>query len=111
MAKRKPAKSSSTKTKAPGTGKTPIPKSVKPSRSEKKSATTGASPAFTGIAIGHAAGDVWGMLSSGGPRTIAELKKSVEAPPDVVVAAIGWLAREHKLEFVTNGKTVKIGLR
>jgi hypothetical protein len=66
---------------------------------------------FTGIAIGHAAGEVWGFLSGGEPRTIADIKKSVKSPADVVVAAIGWLAREDKLEFVTNGKTVKIGLR
>jgi hypothetical protein len=29
----------------------------------------------------------------------------------VVVAAVGWLAREDKLDFISNGKTVKIGLR
>lgn len=66
---------------------------------------------FTHIAIGHAAGDVWGVLSNDGPKSIAELKKSVNAPGDVVVAAVGWLAREDKLEYVANGKTVKIGLR
>jgi hypothetical protein len=110
MAKGKPAPTSSTQPATPAKGKTPKPKAVKSSTSEKKPAS-GASPAFTGIAIGHAAGDVWGVLSSGGPRTVAEIKKSVKAPPDVVVAAIGWLAREHKLEFITNGKTVKIGLQ
>jgi hypothetical protein len=67
--------------------------------------------AFSDVVIGHTAGDVWGLLSDGGPKTLAEVKKSVKAPADVVVAAIGWLAREDKLEFVTNGKTVKIGLR
>jgi hypothetical protein len=70
-----------------------------------------AAPEFTGIAIGHAAGEVWVYLNGGEPRTIADIKKSVNAPADVVVAAIGWLAREDKLQFVTNGKTVKIGLR
>jgi hypothetical protein len=72
---------------------------------------TNASPEFTGIAIGHAAGEVWGILSGSEPRTIADIKKLAKSPADVVVAAIGWLAREDKLEFVTNGKTVKIGLR
>jgi hypothetical protein len=66
---------------------------------------------FTGIAIGHAAGEVWGALSNGGPRTIAEIAKSVEAPGEVIIAAVGWLAREDKLEFDTSGKTVKIGLK
>ena len=110
MAKGKSAQSGSPQSAAPGKRKTPKPKAVKSSTSGKSPAT-GATPPFTGIAIGHAAGDVWGVLSSGGPQSMAEIKKSVQAPPDVVVAAIGWLAREHKLEFVTNGKTVKIGLR
>jgi hypothetical protein len=90
--------------------RTTTPKIARASNPEEKPAA-GDSPAFTGIAIGHAAGDVWGFLSGGEPRTIAEVKKAVKAPADVVVAAIGWLAREDKLEFVTNGKTVKIGLR
>jgi hypothetical protein len=110
VAKGKPAKSNKTLSAAAAKGKRPIPKLAGAAAVGKRSATV-ASPAFTGIAIGHAAGDVWGILSSGEPRTIAELKKSVKAPGDVVVAAIGWLAREHKLEFVVNGKTVKIGLR
>jgi Winged helix-turn-helix domain (DUF2582) len=67
--------------------------------------------ALSHISICHAAGDVWGMLSNGGPKTIAEIKKSVKVPAEVVVAAVGWLAREDKLEFDTSGKTVKIGLK
>jgi hypothetical protein len=110
MAKANPAKSDSSK---------PVskPKPKSPTRKASSSTTVKSKPvndqpgAFTGIAIGHAAGEIWGLLSSGGPRTIADIKKSVKAPGDVVVAAIGWLAREHKLEFDTNGKTVKIGLR
>jgi hypothetical protein len=109
MAKGKPAPSSSTRPSTPGKSKTPNRKADKSATSEKKPAS-GGSAAFTGIAIGHAAGGVWGILSSGEPQTIAELKKSVDAPADVVVAAIGWLAREHKIDFVTNGKSVKIGL-
>jgi hypothetical protein len=104
VAKAKPGKSSKTQSAAIGKARTGALKS-----NEKPSA--GSSPMFTGISIGHAAGEVWGFLSGGAPRTIAEIKKAVNAPGDVVVAAIGWLAREDKLEFVTNGKTVRIGLR
>jgi hypothetical protein len=67
--------------------------------------------ALTGIEIGHAAGDVWGALSRKGPLTLAALKKEVKAPADAVVAAIGWLAREEKLDFDTASKAVKISLR
>jgi hypothetical protein len=79
-------------------------------KSEGPTATDNSS-GFTGIVIGHAAGQVWALLNSGKPRTVAEIKKALNEPGDVVTAAIGWLAREDKLEFDTSGKTVKIGLR
>lgn len=107
MAKGKPAKKPKPRAAA-APKSTNTPKMAGPPKPITRPA---AAPEFTGIAIGHAAGDVWGYLSGGQPRTIAEIKKSVNAPADVVVAAIGWLAREDKLVFVTNGKTVKIGLR
>jgi hypothetical protein len=54
---------------------------------------------------------VWGALSRKGPATLVTIKKEVKAPADVVAAAIGWLAREEKLDFDTTGRTVKISLR
>jgi len=42
---------------------------------------------------------------------VASLKKEVTAPGEIVMAAIGWLAREDKLAFDTAGRTVKISLR
>jgi hypothetical protein len=67
--------------------------------------------AFTSTEIGHVAGDVWGILSRDGGQTVGAIKKSVSAPGDVVLAAIGWLAREDKLEFSTHGRSIKISLR
>jgi hypothetical protein len=67
--------------------------------------------AMSHIEIGHAAGDVWGALSRNGGLTIAALKKEVAAPGDIVMAAIGWLAREDKVVFDTAGRAVKISLR
>jgi hypothetical protein len=66
---------------------------------------------LTGVEIGHVAGEVWAALEKNGGQTLAGLKKSVHAPPDLVVAAVGWLAREDKLSFITSGATVKIALR
>jgi hypothetical protein len=63
------------------------------------------------VEIGHVAGDVWSVLDRNGGLTLAALKKEVAAPVDVVLAAVGWLAREDKLEFSTAGRTVKISLR
>jgi hypothetical protein len=42
---------------------------------------------------------------------IAAIKKSVGAPTDVIAAAIGWLAREDKLEFAVGGKALKVSLK
>jgi hypothetical protein len=67
--------------------------------------------AFSPHDIGNVAGEIWGLLTNNGEQTLAALKKSVDAPPELVLAAIGWLAREDKLEFATTGKTVKISLR
>jgi hypothetical protein len=70
-----------------------------------------AQPAFSPLDIGNVAGEVWGLLCNNGEQTLAAVKKSVDAPPELVLAAIGWLAREDKLEFTTTGRTVKISLR
>ncbi|MEX0642930.1 MAG: winged helix-turn-helix domain-containing protein [Pirellulales bacterium] len=60
--------------------------------------------------IGHVAGEVWGLLTRDGGQTLAAIKKSIDAPPDVVAAALGWLAREDKLEFSTKGRQIIIAL-
>jgi hypothetical protein len=97
-------------------------KSTKPTKSlaekvavghvvEREPAAPRTPGSFSGIEIGHVAGDVWGLLGRDGGQTIAAIKKSIDAPGDVVLAAIGWLAREDKLEFSANGRTVKISLR
>jgi len=67
--------------------------------------------AFTYEEIGSAAGEVWLALTQNNNQTVAALKKSVQAPGDLVAAGIGWLAREEKLDFEQKGKTVRISLR
>ena len=61
--------------------------------------------------IGEVAGGVWQVLDERGEQTVASLKKSIDAPADLVLAAVGWLAREEKLKFVTSGRSVKVSLR
>jgi len=61
--------------------------------------------------IGEVSGDVWNLLHSKGPQSAAAVKKAVSAPGDLVMASIGWLAREGKLEFQTSGRTIKVALR
>jgi len=61
--------------------------------------------------VGEVAGEVWGLLAESDGQTLAAIKKSIDAPADLVVAAVGWLAREDKLTFTTRGRTVKLSLK
>lgn len=49
--------------------------------------------------IGDTAGSVWRHLEENGPRTLSQLAKEVDAPRDVIMQAVGWLAREDKLSI------------
>jgi hypothetical protein len=119
--KAKPAAKSSAKTAAKSVAK---PASTlfnepadepKPAKAPPKKKTAGASaPArpITVEEIGYAAGEVWGALSSdNGGVTLAALKKSVDAPADLVLLALGWLAREDKIAIDASGRTPSISLK
>jgi winged helix-turn-helix protein DUF2582 len=60
--------------------------------------------------IGLAAGDVWHYLESNGACTIEQMKKGLQMKTDVLLMAIGWLAREGKLSLEAEGKTLRIWL-
>ena len=49
--------------------------------------------------IGTVAGDVWKFLQESGPVTLSKLAREIDAPRDLVMQGIGWLAREGKIEF------------
>jgi len=51
------------------------------------------------------------VLADHGGQSLTALKKSIDAPAELVVAAVGWLAREGKLDFATSGRSVKVSLR
>lgn len=56
--------------------------------------------ALTGkMQIGETAGLVWHALSENGPMTATKLVREVDAPRDMVMQAVGWLAREDKLHI------------
>ncbi len=58
--------------------------------------------------IGDTAGLVWNCLNQNGPRTLTQLAKDIDAPRDVVMQAIGWLAREDKLSIEEEGRNKKV---
>ena len=47
--------------------------------------------------IGETAGSVWHALDEDGPTSVSKLIKRVDAPRDLVLQGIGWLAREDKI--------------
>ena len=61
--------------------------------------------------IGQAAGRVWHKLHEEGPTSIAKLSKAFDdLPRDTVMQAIGWLAREDKIQIeeVKRGRVISL---
>ena len=49
--------------------------------------------------IGEAAGKVWKFLEEKGEANFSQMKKGIQADPNLILQAIGWLAREDKLNM------------
>ncbi len=61
--------------------------------------------------IGEVAGLVWQALSEQGPLSLAKLVKAVDQPRDLVMQAIGWLAREGKVTINDEGRNRLVSLQ
>jgi Winged helix-turn-helix domain (DUF2582) len=61
--------------------------------------------------IGDAAGRIWQYLDKHGGTSLGHLPHRVRIPPRVTAMAVGWLAREGKLNFVRKGRTMRVELR
>jgi len=61
--------------------------------------------------IGTMAGAIWHSLQSNGGMTLAKLKKELNAQAPLFDWAIGWLAREDKIELNRNGRSIQICLK
>ena len=60
--------------------------------------------------IGENAGKIWEYLSQNDESTLANLKKELDLKGDSAAFAVGWLAREGKVELVKKGASIKIQL-
>ncbi|NIP85205.1 MAG: hypothetical protein GTO03_06455 [Planctomycetales bacterium] len=60
--------------------------------------------------IGETAGAIWHLLYESGPLPLAKIVKDADAPRDVVMQAVGWLAREGKLGIEEQGRKKIISL-
>ena len=61
--------------------------------------------------IGETAGMVWRYLDANGPMSLTGLAQELDAPRDLVMQAVGWLAREEKVEISEMGRTKMISLK
>ncbi len=61
--------------------------------------------------IGEAAGLVWAALAESGTLSTTKLVKITGKPRDTVMQAIGWLAREDKIQLSDDGRSRVVSLR
>ncbi len=62
-------------------------------------------------AIGETAGKVWKFLDQKGEASLSQIRKGVKGNPNIILQAIGWLAREDKLQINTKGRNVVYTLK
>jgi hypothetical protein len=61
--------------------------------------------------ISEGAGEVWRYLEVHGPTSPATLKKQLKMGSEVFYGALGWLAREEKINIEGQGRKVTVALR
>lgn len=61
--------------------------------------------------VGETAGVVWKTLHGAGPMSVAKLVKAAGQPRDNIMLALGWLAREDKIDIEEDGRTRIVALR
>jgi hypothetical protein len=61
--------------------------------------------------IGETAGKIWQALSDEGPHTVVQLKKKLKVSNELLFFALGWLAREDKIDMVPGKSGFRVQLR
>ena len=61
--------------------------------------------------VGETAGKIWHLLNDEGPHTIPQLKKKLNGSGELLSFALGWLAREDKVDITQEKKAFKVTLR
>jgi len=60
--------------------------------------------------IGEVAGEIWHLLERKGPMSFTKLVKEVDGPRDLTMQALGWLAREDKINIEGDSKSRIVSL-
>ena len=61
--------------------------------------------------IGESAGKLWHYLAENSPAPLRDAAKSLKLEEKVLAMAVGWLAREDKLDFQSEGKIIRLSLK
>jgi len=61
-------------------------------------------------AIGDTAGQVWRFLRSKGKSSLNAVERGIKAPKPLVDMAVGWLAREGKVELRQEKRSIQLWL-
>ena len=61
--------------------------------------------------VGETAGHVWNLLSRDGPQTLVQAKKKLNVRGELLNLAIGWLAREDKVDIIQEKKSFRVKLK
>jgi len=61
--------------------------------------------------IGGVAGSIWRTLEANGEMTLTSLKKKVDAGASLFDWAIGWLAREDKIDLTLEKRSYRVCLK
>lgn len=68
--------------------------------------------AVTPIArIGETAGMLWQYLDQNGSGSVTGLAQELSVPRDLAMQAIGWLAREEKIDITEAGRIKTVTLK
>jgi hypothetical protein len=70
-----------------------------------------ASPTTYTVEIGETAGLIWKLLEKSGPISLTKLVKQSGKPRDLVMQALGWLAREEKIDIREERRSRIVSLR
>jgi hypothetical protein len=60
--------------------------------------------------IGENAGKVWQVLSTNGGRQLETIAQQTSLPTEQAYLALGWLARENKINFAPKGRYTYVEL-
>jgi len=64
-----------------------------------------------GELIGKIAGEIWHYLNEHGEVSVTEIKFSLGYSNSLIFLALGWLARENKINLVEADYTYKVSLK